>query len=323
MFGFFRKKQSEVSETGNNLPGKKAWIAELNETQERWFVFLDKMEAKMEELCTAAIPELKEVLASDEDPYKRTFLKVQSGVNGQLENIRKKVYDTYDEKINDTYNYFSSQVSVLQPEYATLNHFRTACSDRYHKIFDEKYQHWSEEIRNTAKRDLEVEYRKILAEFEAVKDQFNCKKCGSQLTIEKIFFISTYISCPYCQTQNTFEPGTQARNLQFLSRDLAEQRTAPLYAAYEREKERERELYHQNHELKLSTIHEKDRKVLAQKQAEMEDLEKQRQQAIKNAPVLYQEYLRAMYDEWNRITPDLKEHNEKMYQNQLANHINH
>ncbi|GAA6768084.1 hypothetical protein AAFH68_40360 [Flavobacterium sp. CGRL1] len=49
----------------------------------------------------------------------------------------------------------------------------------------------------------------------------------------------------------------------------------------------------------------------------MDDLEEQRQAAIKNAPKLYQVYLRAMYDEWNKITPDLKEHNEKMYQNQL------
>ena len=98
---------------------------------------------------------------------------------------------------------------------------------------------------------------------------------------------------------------------------MAEQRTAHLNKAYETEKDKERDLYHQRHELSLSIIHESNKKVLSEVQSKMDDLEEQRQFAIQNAPKLRQIYLRAMYDEWNKITPDLKEHNEKMYQNQL------
>lgn len=132
--------------------------------------------------------------------------------------------------------------------------------------------------------------------------------------------METYLNCAHCQTQNTFEPGTQARSLQNFAKALAEQRTATLYEAFDKENRKERELYHQKHELSLSTIHEKDKNVLSQKQKRMEELEQQRQDAIQNAPKLYHVYLRAMYDEWNKITPDLKEHNEKMYKNQLKSY---
>jgi RNA polymerase-binding transcription factor DksA len=308
MFGLFNKPQEE------KWP---EWHAELQESRQRWFAFLDKLEIKMEELCMASIPELKEMLATDDDIYKRAFQRVYAGVNGQLDHIREKARDTFEEKISDVYATLSAGVSVLHPHHDLLDDFRNSCGDRYHREFEEKYQHWRNQLEKTQERDLEVEYEKILSEFEAIKNKFHCKQCGGNITIEKLFFMETYISCPHCQTQNTFEPGTQARMLQNFARGLAEQRTAHLLEAYEAANNAERDLYHERHTLSLSTIHEKDKKVLAQKQAQMDALESQRQEAIASAPVLYRTYLRAMYDEWNKITPDLKEHNEKMYENQL------
>lgn len=308
MFGLFKKEKEE------SLPD---WYCELQESQERWFSFLEKLETKMEEFATAAIPELKQILEEDDDLYKRTFQKVYSGVNGQLNNIREKARDTFEEKILDTYQNINSQVSVLSKYYGLISDFRTVCSDRYHRGFEDKYEYWRKQIEKTQERDLEIEYQKILDEFESIKDKFSCKQCGGNITIEKIFLIETYISCPYCKTQNTFAPSTQGRNLQSIARGLAEQRTAHLQEAYEIENEKERALYHQRHELSLSTIHETDKKILSEINAKMDELEEQRQSAIQNAPKLYHTYLRAMYDEWNKITPDLKEHNEKMYQNQL------
>ncbi|TDW48940.1 hypothetical protein EV144_103460 [Flavobacterium sp. 270] len=314
MFGLF--KQSEKEE---NLP---EWYAELQESQERWFVFLEKLEAKIEEFATAAIPELRQLLQEDDDLYKRTFHKVYSGVNGQLNNIREKARDTYEVKIIDTYQYFNSQISALSKHHNLISDFRNACSDRYHKEFENKYNYWRKQIDKAQEYDLETEYEKILTEFESIKDKFNCNQCGGNITIEKIFLIETYISCPYCQSQNTFAPSSQARNLQHMAHDLAKQRTAHLYEAFEIENNKERELYHQRHELSLSKIHESNKTILDEIKIKMDDLEEQRQFAIQNAPKLYQVYLRAMYDEWNKITPDLKEHNEKMYQNQLQQNIN-
>lgn len=314
MFGLFNKSKDKENE-GNNQAFPE-WYAELQESQQRWFVFLEKLEAKMEELATAAIPELKQLLQDDEDLYKRTFHRVYSGVNGQLNNIREKARDTYEEKIDHIYYDLSSRISVLDKNHTLLSDFRSACSDRCND-FDDKYDYWRKQIDKTQERDLEIEYKKIIDEFETIKDKFSCTQCGGNINIEKIFLIETYISCPYCKTQNTFAPSTQGRNLQNIARELAEQRTAHLYEEFENENNKERELYHQRHELSLSKIHESDKKVLAGIQAKMDDLEEQRQFAIKNAPKLRLVYLRAMYDEWNKITPDLKEHNEKMYQNQL------
>ncbi|WP_264530751.1 hypothetical protein [Flavobacterium sp. N502540] len=307
MFGLFNKQKDEA------LP---EWHSELQQSQERWFNFLEKLEAKLEEFATAAIPELKEILQSDDDLYKRAFHRVYSGVNGQLSNIREKARDTYEEKIIDVYNHYNSQISVLSKHHNLVSDFRSVCSDRYND-FEDHYEYWRKQIEKTQERDLEIEYQKILDEFEAIKNKFNCTQCGGNIEIEKIFLIETYIQCPYCNTQNTFAPSTQARNLQNIARGLAEQRTAHLYEAFEIENNKERELYHKRHELSLSKIHESDKKVLSQILAKMEELEEQRQFVIKNAPKLHQIYLRAMYDEWNKITPDLKEHNEKMYQNQL------
>jgi hypothetical protein len=305
MFNFLKNKKEE------SMP---EWAITLTETQERWFSFLEKLEVKMEELCTVAIPELKELLETDDDMYKRTFHKVQSGIKGQLENIRKKAYDTYEEKVNDVYASINSEINVLHPSHSLLSNFRTACSDRYHKVFEEKYQDWCAQIAATSEADLEIEYQKIIADYENVKNKFTCKQCGGAIQIEKIFFMSTYVACSACQTQNTFEPSTQARNLQNIARGLAEQRTAELLEIYEIEYALERELYHQQHVLKISINHEMPKKEVAEKQAEINAFEKRRQEAIRAAPIIYQQYLRAMYDALNKIIPDLKEHHEKMYE---------
>jgi len=317
VFGLFNKSKDNQKE--KEKPRQEAfpeWYAELQESQQRWFTFLEKLEEKMEELATASIPELKQILQEDEDLYKRTFHRVYSGVMGQLNNIREKARNTYEEKISSIYYDLDSRISVLDNNHNLLSDFRSACSDR-HEEFDNKYDYWRKQIEKTQERDLEIEYQKILDEYETIKNKFNCTQCGGNIEIEKIFLIETYISCPYCKTQNTFAPSTQARNLQNIARGLAEQRTAHLYEEFEIENNKERELYHQRHELSLSKIHESDKKILSEIQAKMDELEEQRQFVIKNAPKLHQTYLRAMYDEWNKITPDLKEHNEKMYQNQL------
>jgi RNA polymerase-binding transcription factor DksA len=303
----FTKKEEE----------KPEWIAQAQENKERIFIFFDKLEAKMKELCEAAIPELTETLNTDDDIYKRTYGRLAAGIKGQLENIRKKAYDIYEEKINDFYSDVKSDVSVMSPYYDVLSDFRTACSDRYHKQFEEQYQYWREKIDETSYEDMEVQYKKILDEFEAIKNKFNCKQCGGNIAIEKIFFITTFITCPHCQTQNTFEPSTQAGGLESLGRELAEQRTAHLLKAYNDENKKERDLYHERHTLSLSRIHEKDKKELARVNQLMDELELQRQNAIKDAPPLYEKYLRAMFDEWNKIVPDLAIHNEKFYERML------
>ncbi len=304
---FFTSKKEEQPE----------WLAQLQETKERWFTFLEKLESRMQELCEAAIPELKALSVISEDIYKSNYNKILSGINGQLEHIRKKACDAYDDKVISLYNAINSSISVLSPHHNLVMNFRNECSDRYHKQFDTQYQYWRSLINDTDDEDLEAKYKAILDEYAAIKDTFYCRQCGGNIVIDKVYFIATFISCQHCKTQNTFDPGTRARGLESLARQLAEQRTAHLLDAYSQENEKERMLYHKKREVYLDSIHEKDPSVLAKKQRLQEELESERQEAIKKAPALYEKYLRAMFDEWNKIVPDITEHNERFYQTLL------
>ncbi|MBO9728714.1 MAG: hypothetical protein J7623_08760 [Chitinophaga sp.] len=266
MFGFGRKYDNP------------ALIAEINETQQRWFAFLDKLEARVGEMCAAAIPELKTVFAQDKDPYKRAHGHLLSGLQGQLSLIRTKANDAREEKINGL---IYAAEGVIPPitsaegsKYHQLLHtFRMACFNRHH-IFEEKLHVAMEKLQAAAgERDLETAYREQLEAFEAIKDKFNCQQCGGNITIPKMFFIATYVSCPFCQTQNTFLPSTGAQMVLHDARALAEQRTAHLRQLAERTQPRN--------------------------------------------PDLHRQYYRAMINEWNKIVPDMAGENEKFYERLL------
>lgn len=231
----------------------------IRQTQERWFTFLEKLEARMEEMCTAAIPELVKVFDEDQDPYKRAHGRMLSGLRGQLYQMMEKATEVKDEKI------LGPAFSFGQGSHT----FREACFDRHHK-FEERAHHYISLLQETAReRDLEGFYKEQLDAFERIRDQFTCKQCGGKITIPKMFFIATYVTCTWCQTQNTFMPSSGAQLMLHQARSLAEQRTAHLLKEYENSRQKD--------------------------------------------PALHRKYLRAMFDEWNKITPDMAAENEKFY----------
>lgn len=255
MFGFGNKK--------NNKP---AQAEEVNATQQRWFVFLEKLEARMEEMTTAAIPELQQVYNDDKDPYKRAHSHMLSGLIGQINQMRHKANEVKEATI----------IPFMDAEGFEHYDKRIDCLDR-HNIFEDKIDQCISLLQaTTGKEDLEAAYQEQLKAFENIKDKFSCRQCGGNITMEKIFYIATYVKCPFCQTQNTFFPSTELSMVFHNARALAEQRTAHLLKRYE--------------------------------------------QANTKDPVLYQQYLRAMFDEWNNIVPDMATENEKFYERLLKDH---
>jgi hypothetical protein len=303
LFGGGKKEESN--------PAVAAFKQQLDTLEQRWYSFLGKLEEKYDELVTAIETEGPKTYLEDTDPYKRAFYRFQSGMNGQLDGIRKKAYDTCDVQIRDFYA--SNKPAISDPAFDLLHNWRNRCMDA-HSDWEERIEAKKSAVWESVKivDDPEVKYAAILAEYDHIKDKFTCKQCGSPLTIDKIFFISTYITCPACQTQNTFEPSTQARGLEHLARELAEKRTASLLAAYNAEKNLEHELYNEIHQTKYSNLPD------AAKKTKIAELENRMKQAAQDAPDMYRRYLRAMFDEWNKIIPDLKEQNEKFYERQLA-----
>ncbi len=302
MFNFFRKGTGKQPENTT----EPEWIKTLGETQQRLFTFLDKLEAKMEELTNASIPELRSMKQEDE----RNFGYLLNGILGQLESVRKKARITYEEKVEGLYDQLRDSIDVLDPCYRRLSDFRTECADRYNNVFDEKYEQYRHQIQSTAENDYEAIYQSILDEHERIKDRFKCLQCGCVIPLTKIYFITTHITCPSCQTKNTFHPSTLASRLEEVGRGLAEQRTRHLLEEYHREQERERALYHQGHQLKLNSIHDQSQAL----QQQINDIEEQRKKSEARAPQLYREYQRAMFDEWKKLVPDLAEQTENFYQ---------
>ena len=289
--------------SNNNL----ATLTEMQQTKERFFIFISKLEDKLKKFAEASIPELKDVNNSDTDEFKREYLRVKAAVLGQIESILKKAQEVKEEKI--TYFPYTSDNHKISFAYYD---FRNECYDRYNQL-DELANKYREQIENTFSEDYEAKYQNILDEFESVKDKFRCKQCSSPITIDKIYFTTTYITCPACQTKNTFEPSSQAKMLEHLGRSLAEQRTRHLLKEHDEIPEKSQQLYLKRHELKLSLIREKDKTIIAQKEKQMQELEQQQLELEQKAPELYQKYLRAMFDEWNKINPDMQQEHEKFY----------
>lgn len=311
MFGILKKKE------GDNSP---EWLTELTESKERWFAFLEKLEAKLEEFCTASIPELKKMQENNEednDAFQRTFNKIKSGIDGQIESIRKKASETYDEKVKNLYIEISNDVSVLNPHHSLLTEFRTQCSNRYHNEFDEKFHYWQNQVELACKKDLEPQYAKILAEYEATKNKFTCKQCSATITIPQIFFIETLVTCNSCGTQNTFTPSSLSKSLESIAQELAEQRTAHLYQKYTDEKQKERDFYFKIHENR-TTLND-DVKTKKSKEIQNESWSKERDESINNVPIYYKEYIVAKYNEWIKIIPDFETHLLTRMNNEINN----
>lgn len=272
MFGFFEKKEDY-----------SALMDTIRQTQDRWFSFIDKLEARMDEMCLTAQPELLDVLKTDKDPYKRAHGQMLMGLLGQISQMREKANQAKEEKIIPFIQASSSQlpsvISASGRKYHDLIYtFRMACLERHH-VFEQKADHYIALLRETAnQQNLEAVYQEQLEAFEKTKDSFTCKQCGGHITIPKMFFIATYVNCPYCQTQNTFMPSTGAQMVLHQARSLAEQRTAHLLKIYEENGLRD--------------------------------------------PQLYKQYLRSMFDEWNKIVPDMAGENEKFYERLLKDHSN-
>ncbi|HEX7753985.1 MAG TPA: hypothetical protein VF421_01465 [Niabella sp.] len=258
--------------TREEQPVPPDWIRQANATKERWFVFLDKLEERMKALCADAIPELKAMRQNAVHLFDGNIYQVHSGIAGQLMQMQQKARDTYEEKIMSFYYQLEQQLNSAGNYSGFAFDFREACQQRSNQ-FDALLDEYRQQLARAMKNDNEALYQKILEEHEQIKDQFRCRQCGAPIALDKIYFTTSYLKCPACSTQNTYEPSTLARSLNHIARELAEERTAHLLAEYN--------------------------------------------EAANPDPDQYRKYLRALFDEWNKLVPDLAESNEKFFQARL------
>jgi hypothetical protein len=266
----FGKKNPEKEGT---VP--REWTEQTDQMKERWFVFLQKLEDRMEELCSASVIELKAMRDQSGDLFDRDIYQVQSGIAGQLSQMDRKVTEVYEQQVSPFYKQLLNQLDDARLPGAIAYDFRELCGERRDR-FEAVRDKWRKQLDEAVKPDHEAAYRRVLEEHEQVKSKFKCQQCGAAINVDKIYLTSTYLSCSACGTQNTFQPSSIAQNLPHLARSLAEERTAHLLQEY----------------------------------------------SINARPELYRHYLRAMFDEWNKIVPDMTSSNEKFYQRLLSDFNN-
>jgi hypothetical protein len=68
---------------------------------------------------------------------------------------------------------------------------------------------------------------------QALVATFKCKRCGAPMSPRQDFFRSHYVDCQFCQSVNTFEPGTLVRQVEhFCVRALAERAALDAHLAF-------------------------------------------------------------------------------------------
>ncbi|MDR2566069.1 MAG: hypothetical protein LBC97_08435 [Bifidobacteriaceae bacterium] len=284
---------------------------EIRGRQARWLRFLERLDARAAEFAAAASAELARTRQSDPDPDKAALTRLLSAVCTQLKGLRDKADKVFDDQILDFSYELREAVDVHDPLRREVDEFMSACRAA-HNRFNENARRLEGDLRREAEGDLELEYQAALASFDQAKDQFFCQTCGARLEIERLFFIETHVACGYCGALHNFQPGAQARWVQHMAHDLAARRCAGQLAKYEAEKDRERLLYSQAHELKLSSVGRSEREKAAIGQ-EIARLDRLRIEAAQNAPRLYLGYRRAVYDQLNLILPEFRDHHERCF----------
>ena len=192
----------------------------MKDLEQRFRVFIEKLTERAESLAEETRGAIQEIYDEDADPYKRSFGNFLMGVKGQ----------------------FKQQIKPHAPSFLKTQTPEGELQEQWFRKIHDDFEKWKDKMRDLAdsienqvkKPSAEKKLREIVEEYNAVKDKFHCSQCGANLEIKELYFISTYITCPYCQTQNTFVPSDKMREFEFVAKDFAEEKTREEEKLYEK-----------------------------------------------------------------------------------------
>jgi hypothetical protein len=255
------------------------WAPELTSRTGRWTKFLATLEERLEALVSAGVPAVQEAVHTDPDVHHRAALRLQSGLLGQVDEIRQKMEGVLESEMLRFADVCEAPLSFGDPAADVLHDFREDARAQAARL-EARLTIARDALQNATWTDPEAEYVELLAEHARTAEQMCCTQCGARLIVDRVYHVATYLACPQCRTRNTFEPGTRARQLDALARRLADHRTTPLREAYER--------------------------ATAANEAHTVRYER------------YARWQRAYFDEWTAVVPDLAEQHETFYARMLA-----
>lgn len=195
---------------------------ELDDLIERYKVFLSKLFLRAKEIEDETLQAGQEI--ADQDEIRLIHFK--SGIKNQFDSLTKKANDVFTDQIKEKKigTYFIGNDKFSESEAYDFNKKINHASDLY-EDFQDKIDAIFEDIFGKIKvLSPEKKLKEIINSYEIIKDNFNCTQCGSKLKLEKIYFVSAYITCEYCQSQNTFIPSMKMSLLPDLVREIANKR---------------------------------------------------------------------------------------------------
>jgi len=173
--------------------------------RERWSAFLEKIEARHDELlqgAAQALPGLVPDAGFDLLPFSNALTAVRTQCIGLWQKIDRTWSDSAE--------------AALEADGADRNTERARGSVAAARM-------------ERALRKAEVEIAAAAAEIvverarATLTKEFKCTRCGAALKPKQSFFRSHYVPCEFCQSMNTFEPGMIARQVEhFAVHALAE-----------------------------------------------------------------------------------------------------
>lgn len=288
------------------MPSAPPWYAAVSALQRRYLDFVDKLVVRGGELVAAAVPQLHQLAnESTDDPYQAG--RVQMAVQQQLYDLETKAQQVYDQQIDDPDCAYDEDSSLF-------GDFQSVCNERIEWL-SALVERWKIQLERAAQPDYQVEYSRIVAEFEATKGTYRCQQCGGQLPIDRIFFIDVYVACPQCQTQSQFSPPPTARSLDTIARPFAEQRHVAYVdtdLAIDDQRAALRQRWH-------------ERRIAAEfgdmaAKAEALALCQQMGTLLAHKDQNMQAYLAAVYGDMKALVPDHAAHYQKKYEQAFASH---
>ncbi len=309
-------------------PGNLAEVTEATaQLETRWLTFLSKLEEKVIELTEGLRTEGKSVKDQDVDLYKRAYYRFKMGITGQIGQIRDKARNTWQSEIlgkKDQLNYeYQANLMSNRPVYDIIWEWGNRCDETYRRWEDRIHQREDLAIAEAEHEDFEAQYQTIQEDHDKVKSNFCCTQCGAPLEIDRIYTISTYITCPQCQTQNTFMPSSTVRGLELIAKPLAEQRNRALYNTYRSLCGKTEELFTCHHQAQSKLKSDQafsPRNVAANRDTEVFALKESFHNTRAQRDEVYLQYLRNVYDALHEILPDMKAQNEKVLERHIADY---
>ncbi|WP_299314379.1 hypothetical protein [uncultured Aquimarina sp.] len=182
-------------------------------TQNRWNTFLTKIEDRFHEVLSKTEVVLP-LLFEATDFETTTFQNAWQGIYSQASDLISKIEDTWYNKVEDTFLNVDLDDDSIQ-----LIKERNKGFQLQHNL--------DQELKSYEVRIFSEAAKKLLAiAKDTLSKDFSCTQCQAKLPVKNNFFRSYYSTCDYCQTVNTFEPGTKARNIEHFAIDALGQAAA-------------------------------------------------------------------------------------------------